>query len=1083
MSRKFGRIFTGHGLVIILACLAMVLFSGCADDKSDGVTKVRMKIPIAQLVEKAAAKAANAIDPNIYPEVAVLIKVSADDLDPSLEFLFSPNEVQSSKGEFELLIPSGPGRQFTPTLFLIAQTTAQDQFPGTYYIPGTSDGNRTVDLTGEPVILDIDMVVAPTSAQSGTLRDDRTGTLSPLLGGGGCANPQVSLKFFISKFNVETRKVPITVDAAGGFTLLAPNLNMKLKGEDLTTGAATPDPVDFPTINPIDLLGAVPLTITPSSVTIFIGDQQTFTVTGGIATYEVIITVNNSGSWLGGAFSPRYAAGEPIIYNAGSTGDTTDEIQAMDNCGVLAYANISVAYPPLAITPENPTIYYTGSQQFIGTGGDGFYNWSIDSGGGTITGTGLYTPSPGLVTTDVIRLEDNSGHIVFTNINVISPPIALSVLTPTLNSDSMTDVMLQIDYILGGSSKPLPNDVNAAAPDTIRLEVIQDANQNGIIDAGEISVKIFEVYDGMPQGILSKIPYDQDAGIPNSISTFIPYYDPPHMTGSYIVRVTNLTTMSSGAGTFVVTPVATRPTHIIGTVRLGATPQPGALVVLQHNWGVNRYTEWAFTNSAGDYDIYSNHITGKAKLIALKKGFVFNLNTAPVVDMSVASSVVDLTIINPGSASLSSQTRDASSQAAIPGIPVIAQSVDDANIAITFSDGSGNLNIPLTNGKSWYILPENIGLLEHGYLNNLKNWVACNVSGAFTAQPLDHWKGDSYIGGTTNPVPPAGMRIAADDPYYLTHTETALDGSGNYQLPAMANSLSNVQIDEFDLGWNMKLSQSIPVNTALTPPWSANPFILTPLISLNGALTKIPGGAGLEGIPIYGIATGYEVAAVTNASGAYSFPTNTGSWHVGPLNSALDIRAYSFVMGADVFVGSSTVNNFNFQSADSTSNSKISGTVKDESTLNPIYNALVDIWESAGSGYITVAGATSGCGGAWSVRMEQAPLHYIAMGSADSYVDEWYQEQTSMFSATQFNVTVPTPLSGINFTLAASSGFITLENSSDSGIEPLSSSICANSDLKQADSINDVSEPQCIFGSDGRFCNDEFFNPIYGSGI
>jgi hypothetical protein len=129
---------------------------------------------------------------------------------------------------------------------------------------------------------------------------------------------------------------------------------------------------------------ADPLTVTPATVQVIIGQEQAFAYTGGVGAVTWTVSGNNSG----GSIDP-----ESGVYTAGATPDVTDTITATDAEQNVATASVSVfsvaegASNSVAVLPSSASVRPNASQEFTTTGFVGAVTWSAQAGGvgGTIT--------------------------------------------------------------------------------------------------------------------------------------------------------------------------------------------------------------------------------------------------------------------------------------------------------------------------------------------------------------------------------------------------------------------------------------------------------------------------------------------------------------------------------------------------------------------------------------------------------------------------------------------------------------------------------------------------------------------------
>ncbi|MDR3608674.1 MAG: hypothetical protein P4M08_15025 [Oligoflexia bacterium] len=147
------------------------------------------------------------------------------------------------------------------------------------------------------------------------------------------------------------------------------------------------------------------LTLTPSQQTIAPGASLQLVASGGLAPYTYSI--------ISGQGSINSSTG---IYTAPST-PTSVQINAVDTTGVSGSATVTVAYPPLTISPASITLALGSTFTFSGSGGLPPYTFSMAYGAGLITSSGAYTaPSSG--SSDQVMLEDANGDEAFADVTV-----------------------------------------------------------------------------------------------------------------------------------------------------------------------------------------------------------------------------------------------------------------------------------------------------------------------------------------------------------------------------------------------------------------------------------------------------------------------------------------------------------------------------------------------------------------------------------------------------------------------------------------------------------------------------------------
>jgi hypothetical protein len=177
------------------------------------------------------------------------------------------------------------------------------------------------------------------------------------------------------------------------------------------------------------------LTVTPDPLRVVVNTTGQFTATGRDYSGNV---VSSSASWsvVAGGGTINVVSG---LFTAGAlTGTFPGTVQATSD-GITGEATVIVISEPgplatIIVTPNPATVIVNGLQQFVATGRDADNNvvaitptWSMDAGGGTINGTGLFTAG-GVAGPFPNTIKAASGAISgFATVNVTSlvPPATL----------------------------------------------------------------------------------------------------------------------------------------------------------------------------------------------------------------------------------------------------------------------------------------------------------------------------------------------------------------------------------------------------------------------------------------------------------------------------------------------------------------------------------------------------------------------------------------------------------------------------------------------------------------------------------
>jgi hypothetical protein len=157
--------------------------------------------------------------------------------------------------------------------------------------------------------------------------------------------------------------------------------------------------------------GAAALAVSPGTVTVAPMGTQTFTASGG------------SGSgymWSMAAAPSGGSISSSGVYTAGSTPNTTDQVQVTDSALNVATGTVNVS-AGLMITPPGITLAPGNTQQFTATGGTPPYAWSLvmNTSGGNVTAAGLYTAGATLGS-DTVRVADANDNSLTVPITVVA---------------------------------------------------------------------------------------------------------------------------------------------------------------------------------------------------------------------------------------------------------------------------------------------------------------------------------------------------------------------------------------------------------------------------------------------------------------------------------------------------------------------------------------------------------------------------------------------------------------------------------------------------------------------------------------
>ncbi|MDB6031476.1 MAG: regulator of chromosome condensation, partial [Verrucomicrobiales bacterium] len=275
--------------------------------------------------------------------------------------------------------------------------------------------------------------------------------------------------------------------------------------------------------------------------------------------------------------------------------------------------------------------------------------------------------------------------------------------------------------------------------ESILVEEFSDLNGNGILDSGEPLLLSFQAQDGeVPLFGGSRDtsrPGDEDGATNGLIRVELVLGKLPERNraiGNYLFRISS---PGNGFPPFTQAFNVTQASYgqsIGGKVMGGTGPISGAFIILMVNSGKDdEFFAGAVTDSSGNFNL--NVPPGDYSLIALKSGYVCNVQTSPTVTVASGLNNTQNVSLLPASQNISGKIVDALNSNAIPGVQIFIQS-QDGQAAFGGTDQSGNFSIPVTAGH-WQVQPSEKALTLLGYNRTklLADTTAANVSGLVMA--------------------------------------------------------------------------------------------------------------------------------------------------------------------------------------------------------------------------------------------------------------------------------------------------------------------------------------------------------------
>jgi 3-polyprenyl-4-hydroxybenzoate decarboxylase len=179
---------------------------------------------------------------------------------------------------------------------------------------------------------------------------------------------------------------------------------------------------------------SVTVGVSPAAPTVLAGATQAFTAT-------VSLLTNTAVTW---SIAPAVGSINPStgLYTAPATPPATSQTVTVTATSTAAptrtgTATVTVPAVVVGISPTAPTVVMNGTQQFTATvtgSANTSVTWSVQSGGGSVNGSGLYT-APGAAGAAVVRATSVADPTKFAEANVT---IITAAVTVTISPTSTT---------------------------------------------------------------------------------------------------------------------------------------------------------------------------------------------------------------------------------------------------------------------------------------------------------------------------------------------------------------------------------------------------------------------------------------------------------------------------------------------------------------------------------------------------------------------------------------------------------------------------------------------------------------------
>jgi len=439
-----------------------------------------------------------------------------------------------------------------------------------------------------------------------------------------------------------------------------------------------------------------------------------------------------------------------------------------------------------------------------------------------------------------------------------------------------------------------------AAGDAVFVQKFLDANNNGVVDAGDVLWQAFKLTDGHAavyhDGATSitnlNVPGDLDSvsgQITDSLNFPLSGFEQT-ISGNYLVVLTSLSgSFSPITNSFTVTsfPYAQ---SFNGSVIANGTNVPGATVLMFQPVGKNLNPQGgAEADNSGNYQISAP--AGNYILVAFKSNFVANAGSANVTLGTGATISTNLFLL-PADRTISGSFVDASNLAnGLPGMLVPLETTNSL-LTVAFTDTNGNFTAGVTANK-WKVDATDQAIAFHNYLRPQSkvnvDATAGSVSGITVALPkATAMFYGSVMDGSNQPL--SGIGIFSQDSNFNYEQNVSSDANGKYFAGAISSP---------SLAWQLETSSDgNPTNYIYSnPPFDQNggtnlssgQALLYNFIALL-ATNQITGHVQdhnnnpIVGVQVVATATingaNFQTQVDTDSSGNYALMIANGNWSV-----------------------------------------------------------------------------------------------------------------------------------------------------------------------------------------------------------
>ena len=446
--------------------------------------------------------------------------------------------------------------------------------------------------------------------------------------------------------------------------------------------------------------------------------------------------------------------------------------------------------------------------------------------------------------------------------------------------------------------------------ESVKVQTYLDLNSNGVVDAGEPLIDVFNLTDGGVStigGVTNiSVPFDSNSttGAITTTLSFAPTLE--NVVGQKIYRVVSNPT---GAFTPVTATLSVTNTalaqSVSGTVYSNGTAPLANAVVVALTATNTSYVAATVANASGNY--FLTLPTGSYVLMPALPGYFADQSLLPLVTLTNGASATNNLSLTNGPVSISGQVVDAGNSNVVGGVFLQAQA--NSYFAITFTDTNGDYTLGVTS-NNWKIDASPERLSRRGYVTPQGYALKVNATlGDVTNANFGLYKGNALFYGqlTVTNTPVANVVVQDNDSDALFSGKSYTDANGNYAVVALVDT--NV-LGTNDYGW----SSTADLSDGGSGPTLLN-FIFNQASGTQGLGVPLTNGeaylnnlVGLpidatisghlvnnQGTPLSGVSVGASASihglqyvttfVETDANGDYSVGAADGQWYVSANNT------------------------------------------------------------------------------------------------------------------------------------------------------------------------------------------------------